>query len=77
MTFREQLRADLKAERYTLTHLATEASTSSSYLFRILACQLVPSAKTATCLAMAATKLTNKIYTPDMFMTIEKDIDHV
>jgi hypothetical protein len=77
MTFRDQLKANLKAERYNFTHLASESSISTSYLFRILACQIVPSMRTAVCLAMAANKLTNTTsYTPDMFMTLaSKELD--
>jgi hypothetical protein len=76
MTFRDQLKANLKAERYNFTHLASESSISTSYLFRILACQIVPSVRTAVCLAMAANKLTNTTsYTPDMFMTLAQELD--
>lgn len=76
MTFRDQLKLDLKADRYTFQHLAAEANIHYSYLSRILCCQFVPSIHVATSLARAATKLTHKTYTPDMFITISKDIDH-
>ena len=74
MSFRDQLKADLKVDRYTLTHLADDANITNSYLSRIIKGQYIPSVHVATCLALAATRLTNKTYTPDMFMTITKEL---
>lgn len=77
MSFRDQLRADLQVNRYNFTHLAAEAQITKAYLSRILTCQMTPSIHVATSLAMAANRLTNQTtYTPDMFVTITKDIDH-
>jgi len=73
MTFRDQLKADLEAERYTLGHLASEAMINRSYLSRILSGQLSPSLLVATSLARSANRLTGlETYTPDQFMTITR-----
>ena len=61
---------DLKVDRYTLTHLAAEAGIHRSYLSTILNGKILPSIRTATCLALAASRMTGKDYTPDMFLTI-------
>ena len=71
---RDQLIKDLKVDRYNLTHLANEAGINRSYLSTILNGKLLPSVHVATSLAMAATRLTNKHYTPDMFLTIAKEL---
>lgn len=71
---RDQLIKDLKVDRYNLTHLANEAGINRSYLSTILNGKLLPSVHVATSLAMAATRLTNKAYTPDMFLTIAKEL---
>lgn len=71
---RDQLIKDLKVDRYNLTHLANEAGINRSYLSTILNGKLLPSVHVATSLAMAATRLTNKHYTPDMFLTVAKEL---
>ena len=70
MTLRQQLKSDLKVDRYNLAHLAEEASVTPAYLYTILSGKLLPSVHVATSLAMAASRMTNKTYTPDMFLTI-------
>lgn len=73
MTLRDQLKHDLKAERYTFTHLSIEAQLSRVYLSRILGGYASPSVHVATSLALAANRLTGlTTYTPDQFMTIER-----
>ena len=73
MTLRDQLKHDLKAERYTFTHLCGEAQLSRPYLSRILGGYASPSVHVATSLALAANRLTGlKTYTPNQFMTITR-----
>jgi len=73
MTLRNQLKHDLKAERYTFTHLCSEAQLTRSYLSRILGGYASPSVHIATSLALAANRLTGlDTYTPDQFLTIER-----
>ena len=74
MTFKDKLKADLKAERYVLTDLADRSNISNSYLFRILAGQLLPSIGTAEELAKQATYMTRVAYTPDMFLTVANEL---
>ena len=74
MTLRQKLKTDLKVDRYNLSHLAEEASVTPAYLYTILSGKLLPSVHVATSLAMAATRLTNKHYTPDMFLTVAKEL---
>ena len=69
---KERLKKDLKAGRYNFGHLAEEANVNRSYLSQILNGSVTPSIKVATLIAMAATRLTNKAYTPDMFITIKE-----
>ena len=71
---KERLKKDLKAGRYNFGHLAEEANVNRSYLSQILNGSVTPSIKVATLIAMAATRLTDKIYTPDMFITITKEL---
>lgn len=73
MTLRDRLKTDLKVDRYNLAHLAQEASVTPAYLYTILSGRLLPSVHVATSLAMAASRLTQKTYTPDMFLTIAKE----
>jgi transcriptional regulator with XRE-family HTH domain len=73
MTLRDQLKHDLKAERYTFTHLCIEAQLSRPYLSRILGGYASPSVHVATSIALAANRLTGlDTYTPDQFMTVER-----
>jgi transcriptional regulator with XRE-family HTH domain len=73
MTLRDQLKHDLKAERYTFTHLCIEAQLSRPYLSRILGGYASPSVHVATSIALAANRLTGlDTYTPDQFLTIER-----
>lgn len=73
MTLRDQLKHDLKAERYTFTHLCNEAQLTRSYLSRILGGYASPSVHVATSLALAANRLTGlDTYTPNQFMTVER-----
>jgi hypothetical protein len=73
MAFRQQLAADLSAERYNFKHLAQEAQITPSYLSRIMTGQLCPSVHLATSLAIASNRLTGlDTYTPDQFLTIER-----
>ena len=73
MTLRDQLKHDLKAERYTFTHLCIEAQLSRPYLSRILGGYASPSVHVATSIALAANRLTGlNTYTPDQFMTVER-----
>lgn len=74
MTLRQQLKSDLKVDRYNLAHLAEEASVTPAYLYTILSGKLLPSVHVATSLAMAASRMTNKTYTPDMFLTVAKEL---
>lgn len=76
MHFRDQLKLDLEPERYKFKHLAKHAEINSAYLSRILTCQITPGYQIACRLAQSATKLTGKIYTPEMFLNISKDINH-
>lgn len=71
---RDRLIQDLKVDRYKLVDLAEAADITPSYLSTILNGKVLPSTRTATCLALAATRLTNKDYTPDMFLTIAKEL---
>ena len=70
---KERLKKDLKAGRYNFGHLAEEANVNRSYLSQILNGSVTPSIKVATLIAMAANRLTGKVYTPDMFITITKE----
>ena len=73
MAFRQQLAADLAAERYNFKHLAQEAQINRSYLSRIMTGQVCPSVHLATSLAIASNRLTGlDTYTPDQFLTIER-----
>ncbi len=73
MTLRDQLKHDLKAERYTFTHLCNEAQLTRSYLSRILGGYASPSVHVATSLALAANRLTGlDTYTTAQFMTIQR-----
>jgi hypothetical protein len=81
MTFKDKLKNDLKVERYSLSAFASEAQVSVTYLYRILACQVVPSIHIASVvpsihiassLAVAASRCTGKTYTPDMFTTVAR-----
>lgn len=76
MTLNQRLKQELKVDRYNLGHLAKEASVTRSYLYTILSGNITPSIHVATCIAMAANKLTKTTsYTPDMFMTIAQELD--
>jgi len=72
MTFKDKLKNDLKVERYSLSAFASEAQVSVTYLYRILACQVMPSTHIASSLAVAASRCTGKTYTPDMFTTVAR-----
>jgi hypothetical protein len=72
MTFKDKLKNDLKVERYSLSAFASEAQVSVTYLYRILACEVVPSIHIASSLAVAASRCTGKTYTPDMFTTVAR-----
>lgn len=74
MSFRDKLRADLKSNRYHLKDLAEAAMINPAYLSRILSAEIIPSTKTATFLAISATRLTGVEHTPDMFLTIAKEL---
>ena len=76
MTLKQQLKSDLKVDRYNLAHLAEEASVTPAYLYTILSGKLLPSVHVATSLAMAASRMTNKTYTPDMFLTVAKELNN-
>jgi transcriptional regulator with XRE-family HTH domain len=67
---KNRLKQDLKAHRYNFGNLAEEAGLNRSFLSKILAGHVLPSTKTAVALAYAASRLTQKTYTPDMFLTI-------
>jgi len=71
MKLSEQLKSDLRAERYYLKDLAHEADTTSSQLSQWLGGHYRPSWRAAQGLATAATKLTGKTYTPIMFLEIK------
>jgi hypothetical protein len=63
---RDKLKADLKAHRYNFGHLAEEAGLNRSYLSSVMTGSILPSVTTA------ASRLTQKTYSPDMFLTIAK-----
>lgn len=67
---RDKLKADLKAQRYNFGHLAEEAGLNRSFLSSVMTGSILPSVTTAVALAYAASRLTQKTYTPDMFLTI-------
>lgn len=69
---RDKLKADLKAHRYNFGHLAQEAGLNRNFLSSVLTGSVLPSVTTAVALAYAASRLTQKTYTPDMFLTIAK-----
>lgn len=70
---RDRLRQDLKTHRYNFGHLAEETGLNRSYLSKILTGAVLPSTTTAVALAFVASRLTQKTYTPDMFLTIAKE----
>lgn len=74
MTLKQRLKSDLKVDRYNLAHLAEAASVTPAYLYTILSGKLLPSVHVATSLAMAASRMTGKDYTPDMFLTVAKEL---
>jgi len=66
-TLREQLKRDLRANRYTFTHLANEAGITISGLSRIVNGNRNAKPTTAEAIAEAATKLTGIEYNADQF----------
>ena len=67
---RDKLKADLQAQRYNFGHLAEEAGLNRNFLSSVMTGSILPSVTTAVALAYAASRLTQKTYTPDMFLTI-------
>ena len=53
-------------------HLAQEAGINRNFLSSVMTGSILPSVTTAVALAYAASRLTQKNYTPDMFLTIAK-----
>lgn len=70
-TLKEELKKDLKANRYNFTDLAKESNVSASYLSLVISGKRTPSVKTAKRIARATSKLTGLNYTPSHFINEE------
>jgi len=72
---RDRLIKHLRAHRYNLGYLAEEAEITRNYLSLIINGSRTPSVHVAASLARAANRLTESTtYTPDMFITITKEL---
>ncbi len=67
ITLKEQLKADLKVNRYNLGHLASRVEISQSHLSNILSGFRTPPKDLAVKLALSASLLTDKLYEPIQF----------